>query len=244
MSTGVVMEGAYDLVAIGAGTAGAVELAAFHEFRSVVIEKNRPGGMVTTTGGAPTKTLREAALYLTGFRDGDIYGLELLTVPGIVLPTIRMRTRDVSEFLPRVTAENIARQNVAYVLGHPRLGPGRTILVRTPDGPELALRAKAILIATGSRPRRPKRVAFEDPAVCDSDGHGGPLKLIFRKDNQALVGVHCIGGIASELVGTGQMVIRFAGTLRAFDEVSINTPTYRYAYKYAAFDGFRRLNRQ
>jgi NAD(P) transhydrogenase len=165
------MEETYDLVAIGAGPAGesAVELAAFYGFRSVVIEKNGAGGTVTTTGGAPTKTFREAALYLTGFRDRDIYGLDLVEVPGIVLPTIRKRTRDVSELLQRVTAENIPRHNVAYVQGRARLGPGRTILVRTPDGQELTLRAETILIATGSRPVRPKSVAFADPAVCDSD---------------------------------------------------------------------------
>jgi len=74
-------------------------------------------------------------------------------------------------------------------------------------------------------------------------GHGGLLKLIFRKDNQKLIGVHCIGDVASELVGIGQMVIHFGGTLSVFDEVSMNTPTYSYAYKYAAFDGFRRLRR-
>jgi NAD(P) transhydrogenase len=66
------------------------------------------------------------------------------------------------------------------------------------------------------------------------------LKLIFRKDNQKLIGVHCIGDVASELVGIGQMVIHFGWTLSVFDEVSMNTPTYSYAYKYAAFDGFRR----
>jgi NAD(P) transhydrogenase len=73
-------------------------------------------------------------------------------------------------------------------------------------------------------------------------GHCGLLKLIFRKDNQKLIGVHCIGDVASELVGIGQMVIHFGGTLIVFDEVSMNTPTYSYAYKYAAFDGFRRLH--
>jgi hypothetical protein len=52
-------------------------------------------------------------------------------------------------------------------------------------------------------------------------GRGGLLKLI--------------------LVGIGQMVIHFGGTLSVFDEVSMNTPTYSYAYKYAAFDAFRRL---
>ena len=75
-------------------------------------------------------------------------------------------------------------------------------------------------------------------------GHGGLLKLIFRNDNQKLIGVHCIGDIASELVGIGQMVIHFGGTLSAFDETSMNTPTYSDAYEFAAFDGFRRLHRE
>jgi pyruvate/2-oxoglutarate dehydrogenase complex dihydrolipoamide dehydrogenase (E3) component len=57
------------LIAIGAGPAGesATELASFFGHRSAIVEKNRPGGVVTTTGGAPTKTLREAALYFSGF---------------------------------------------------------------------------------------------------------------------------------------------------------------------------------
>lgn len=72
-------------------------------------------------------------------------------------------------------------------------------------------------------------------------GHGGVLKLIFRKDDRRLLGVHCIGDIASELVGIGQMVMHFGGTTDVFNELALNTPTYTYAYKYAARDGIRRL---
>ena len=62
------MTDGYEFVAIGSGPAGesAAELAAFFGHRSAVIEKSRPGGTVTTTGGVPTKTLREAALYFSG----------------------------------------------------------------------------------------------------------------------------------------------------------------------------------
>ena len=62
---GIEITDAYEFVAIGSGPAGesATELAAFFGHRSAVIEKARPGGTVTTTGGVPTKTLREAALY-------------------------------------------------------------------------------------------------------------------------------------------------------------------------------------
>ncbi len=72
-------------------------------------------------------------------------------------------------------------------------------------------------------------------------GRGGMLKLIFQRGDRKLVGVHCIGEIASEIVGIGQMAIRCDGTLNTLATMSFNTPTYSYAYKYAALDGLRRL---
>jgi NAD(P) transhydrogenase len=72
-------------------------------------------------------------------------------------------------------------------------------------------------------------------------GRGGLLKLLFLKENRKLVGVHCIGDIASEIVGIGQMAIRCGATVNTIANMSMNTPSYSYAYKYAAFDGLRRL---
>jgi NAD(P) transhydrogenase len=72
-------------------------------------------------------------------------------------------------------------------------------------------------------------------------GRGGVLKLIFLKDSRKLLGVHCIGDIASEIVGIGQMAIRCGGTMHTIMNMSMATPTYSYAYKYAAFDGLRKL---
>ena len=77
-----------ELVVIGAGPAGesAAVLAATFGHSAVVVERDKPGGTVTTTGGAPTKTLREAALYVTGFRDRAIYGVTVAAPPDSVLP--------------------------------------------------------------------------------------------------------------------------------------------------------------
>src|SRR5262244_4291830 len=147
------MMGAYEFIAIGSGPAGesATELAAFFGHRSAVIEKARPGGAVTTTGGAPTKTLREAALYFSGLREGDVYGLRMTAPPEIVTDTIRKRTWEVCELLQNVTAENIAKNNVDYIQGAARLSPDGSVIVTAPDGQERQLRARAVLIATGSR---------------------------------------------------------------------------------------------
>jgi NAD(P) transhydrogenase len=458
------MTDTYDLIAIGAGPAGesATELASFFGHRSLIIEKARPGGTVTTTGGAPTKTLREAALYFSGFCEGDVYGLRLSTPPEIATDIIRKRTWGVCELLQKVTADNIAKHDVDYIQGAARFDRDGTLIVSDGDGEDRRIYAKTVLIATGSRPFRPKNLSFEIPGVCDTDtilqrggvpknivivgggpvgvefatichvlgakvtlierdtrlmstmdaeiaasmqelftkwgvvqifgalvesaiqkgdglevtlstgerlfpdtllfaagrvanteglglealgvdldsrgriivddtfctsvkgiyaagdvlrptlasiameqgraavcyafgipfegtvdpcpvsaiygmpeisgaglteeqcrekgleyevgradlsltprgaiaGRGGLLKLIFLKADRKLVGVHCIGDIASEIVGIGQMVIHCGGTLNTIATMSLNTPTYSYAYKYAAFDGLRRL---
>ena len=120
------MTDTYDLIAIGAGPAGesATELASFFGHRSAVIEKNKPGGTVTTTGGAPTKTLREAALYFSGFCEGDVYGLRMSAPPEVATDIIRKRTWSVCELLQKVTADNIAIHNVDYIQGTARLDAG------------------------------------------------------------------------------------------------------------------------
>ena len=72
-------------------------------------------------------------------------------------------------------------------------------------------------------------------------GHGGLLKLLFRRDDRRLLGVHVIGDIASELVGMGQAAINGDEAIDVFAALTLNTPTYTYAYKYATFDGLLRL---
>ena len=71
--------------------------------------------------------------------------------------------------------------------------------------------------------------------------HDGLLKLIFRRSSRRLLGVHCLGEIASEIIGAGQMVLHYGGTIDIFSMITVPTPTYSYAYKNAAFDGLRRV---
>src|SRR5262245_7713335 len=151
------MTDTYDLIAIGAGPAGesATELASFFGHRSAIIEKARPGGTVTTTGGAPTKTLREAALYVSGFGARDVYGLQIDASLEVATDVIRTRTRSVCDLLQKVTADNIAKDHVDYIAGTARLGPEGTVIVSGSHGESRTLHAKTILIATGSRPLRP-----------------------------------------------------------------------------------------
>src|SRR4051794_11623581 len=165
------MADTYDLIAIGSGPAGeaATELASFFGHRCAVIEKAKPGGTVTTSGGAPTKTLREAALYFSGMVEGDIYGIKVSAHPEVAMETIKKRTWAVCKLLQEVTSENIANNNVAYIPGIACLDGGGGVTVTDDGGQTHKLRAKVILIATGSRPRRPSNLPWDLPGVCDTD---------------------------------------------------------------------------
>jgi NAD(P) transhydrogenase len=210
------MTDAYEFVAIGSGPAGAsaAELAAFFGHRSVVIEKARPGGTVTTTGGVPTKTLREAAMYFSGLAEGGFYGLRTAAPAEVAIDIIRQRTWDVCGMLQKETEENLARNHVDYVEGEASFDADGTVRVAGRDGRERRLRAKAVLIATGSRPRRPKNISFDIPGVCDTDtilyrGHpprdillvgGGPVGVEFATICHALGAKVAIADLGSRLI--------------------------------------------
>ena len=68
----------FDLVVIGAGPAGekaAVQAAYFGKRVAVVERAAEPGGAGVHTGTLPSKTLRETALYVSGYRARDLYGV-------------------------------------------------------------------------------------------------------------------------------------------------------------------------
>jgi NAD(P) transhydrogenase len=84
----------FDMVVIGSGPAGekAAAQAAYFGHRVAVVERApRPGGAAVSRAGIPTKTLRETALYLTGFRRRDVYGLQLHLDPRTTLARLRSR---------------------------------------------------------------------------------------------------------------------------------------------------------
>jgi NAD(P) transhydrogenase len=69
----------------------------------------------------------------------------------------------------------------------------------------------------------------------------GLVKLVFRREDKKLLGVHIIGLAASELVHIGLMVLQTGGTIDTFIDSVFNYPTVGETYKYAAYDGLGQL---
>ncbi|MDQ3956128.1 MAG: FAD-dependent oxidoreductase [Actinomycetota bacterium] len=71
------MPDAFDLIVIGSGPAGekGAAQAAYHGRVALVERETWLGGAAVGNAGIPTKTLRETASYITGFRRREIYGV-------------------------------------------------------------------------------------------------------------------------------------------------------------------------
>jgi len=90
----------FDLVVIGAGPAGekgAAQAAYFGKRVCIVERAPKPGGAMVNTGTVPSKTLRETALYFSGFRQRGLYGIDLRVKPDITLADFMQRERSVIE---------------------------------------------------------------------------------------------------------------------------------------------------
>jgi NAD(P) transhydrogenase len=205
--TGESMKGTqdYNLIIIGGGPAGqsAAEFAAFAGRRVLVIERKVLGGLVVTTGGGPTKTLREAALHLMGFRYRALYGIT--EQPDIVMAVehSRARTEEVSSAMQNFTRSFfVDKLGVDVVYGSARLGPNGTVIVAPSEVSETerVFTAEKILIATGSRPFHPANIQFDDPDIFDSEG----LPNLMHIPKSALV------------VGGGAIGCEFASIFNAF----------------------------
>jgi NAD(P) transhydrogenase len=168
----------YDLVVLGAGPAGekgAAQAAYFGKRVAVVDASPRPGGTAVSTGGIPTKTLREGAVYLRGLGQSALGG-----PPASAQDSWRVlmgRKLEVAEFMTKVVERNLVRHGIDRIRGQARLLPDRRVEVVRAGGEQVVLDAQVVLLASGSRPRHPAAIPMDDPDVHDSDtilGIAGP----------------------------------------------------------------------
>lgn len=70
----------------------------------------------------------------------------------------------------------------------------------------------------------------------------GMLKLLFHRDSLELLGIHCFGDQASEIIHIGQAVMQGGNnTVAYFANTTFNYPTMAEAYRVAALNGLNRL---
>lgn len=146
-------EGVYNVVVIGAGTAGLVSAAGTAGLggRVALIERNLMGGDCLNFGCVPSKALISSARLIQQIRDGQKWGLDRQD-PQFVFEKVfqRMRARR-AKIAPNDSQERFESLGVDVFLGEARFASPHEVEVNTQK-----LRAKNFVIATGSRAVIPK----------------------------------------------------------------------------------------
>ena len=184
----------YDLLVIGSGPGGqkaAIAGAKLGRRVAVVERGSMIGGVCVNTGTIPSKTLREAVLYLTGMALRDLYGASYRVKADITIADLMARTQHVVGREVEVVRAQLLRNHVEILHGTGNFVDANTIRVTGAGrGETSTVTAEKIVIATGTRPARPPQVEFDDRYVLDSDAI---LKLEKVPGSMVVVGAGVIG---------------------------------------------------
>ncbi|HEU5249661.1 MAG TPA: FAD-dependent oxidoreductase, partial [Thermoanaerobaculia bacterium] len=120
----------YDLVVIGSGPAGqkgAIAAAKLGKKVAVVDRKEMVGGVCIHTGTIPSKTLREAILYLSGFRERSFYGRDYAVKHDISISDLAFRVQAVLGREVEIIRAQLQRNRVDLVPGTARFLDPHTV---------------------------------------------------------------------------------------------------------------------
>src|SRR6187399_1001075 len=127
----------FDLVVIGAGPAGekAAAQAAFFRKKVLVIESAPdPGGAAVHTGTLPSKTLRETALYLSGWQARKLYGVAVELDPSATLQHLMSRKAAIAAAESLTFRDNFTRHGVEYTRGNASFVDAHSVAIESETG--------------------------------------------------------------------------------------------------------------
>ncbi len=168
------MAGAFDLIVIGsgpAGEAGAVEARRLGRTVTLIDSRVELGGNCAHTGTLPSKTLRESSLALAHAVDHAFLPAHALTQDEPI--TMADFTYKAHQVITREAArlrQLMERCGVTVVNGTARFLDPHRVALSGGVGATTTLEGAQLLIACGSRPRRPANIPFDGRQVFDSDG--------------------------------------------------------------------------
>ena len=182
----------YDLLVIGTGPAGqkaAVQAAKLGKKVGIIERQEVVGGVCINTGTIPSKSLREAVLYLSGFRQRNLYGTGYRVKAHITIEDLAFRANHVIAREIEIVKNQMTRNRVDMIQGKASFVDSHRLRI---DGRIGAVEHTAdfIVIAVGTQPARPAEIPFDDETIIDTDGL---LRLKRIPDSIVIVGGGVIG---------------------------------------------------
>lgn len=161
----------YDLIVIGCGPAGqraAIQAAKIRKRVAIIDRREVVGGVCVNTGTIPSKSFKEAVLFLTGIRQRKIYGAGFRVKTDIKMSDLTLRCNHVMQIEIETIKNQLQRNHVDTLYGHARFVDPHTVEISSSVG-VVQKSAERFVIAVGARPYRPPNVQFNGESVFDSD---------------------------------------------------------------------------
>ena len=162
----------YEWVVIGTGPAGhhgAIQAAKLGKRTAIAEMRACVGGACINTGTIPSKTLREAVLHLSGFKQRGLYGMAYDTKHKISMEELTERVDQVIRTEVGVFTSQFRRNGVDILTGRASFVDSHVIRVESLDGEMMTCQAEKVLIATGTRPAHSESIPLDGTAIFDTD---------------------------------------------------------------------------
>ena len=160
-----------DLLVIGSGPAGqkgAIQAAKLGKSVIVLERDPYPGGASLNSGTIPSKSLREAILDLTDFYERSFYGQQR-ALRQISINDLNFRLHIILDKQREMLLNQFKKNQIRLIHGLARFEDANHIIVLNPSNEiQYRIHAEQILIATGSKPRNPTHVPFDNEKILDS----------------------------------------------------------------------------
>jgi NAD(P) transhydrogenase len=162
----------YDLFVIGSGPGGqraAVQAAKLGKRVAIAEAGGVVGGVCIAKGTIPSKTLREAALYLSGYKERNVYGASYSVKEKITMADLLHRTDYVIRTEMDVIRHQLLRNGIELHAAHASFVDEHTIRLDSPGSQQQQITADKIVVATGTNAARDTHIPFDGQRIFTSD---------------------------------------------------------------------------
>jgi NAD(P) transhydrogenase len=163
----------FDLLVIGSGPAGqraAIQAAKLQKRVALAEKKRVVGGVCINTGTIPSKTLREAVMYLSGYRERGVYGASYTVKQNITMTDLLVRTDYVIRHEIDVTRHQLQRNGIETIQAAASFVDAHTLQLATGDKSSTqSVTAEKVVIATGTEATKGDLIPFDAQKIFTSD---------------------------------------------------------------------------
>ncbi len=214
----------YDLAIIGSGPGGYVAAirAAQLNLKTVLIERDRLGGVCLNWGCIPTKALLKSAELLEQIKHAQSFGLKVNDVQ-VDFPAVIKRSRQVADMNSKGVEFLMKKNKIDVQFGSAKLISPTKLVVSNARGESTELEAKNIIIATGGRPRTIPGIEIDGQTILSSKQ---AMTLSEQPESMIIIGAGAIGvefAYFYNALGTQITIVEMLDHLLPLEDEEIST---------------------